>query len=137
MGASDPCGLDTSVVLRLLTGVPAEQAGRALQFVVAAFSAGRPSTVSDLVVTEAYFALHHHFGVPKREAVQALSGLFENGMIVPEDGGVSLVVLRQMSAESQKPGLVDRIIHAQYIHQKKRLATFEKASAKMTRTVVL
>ncbi len=137
MGTSDPCGLDTSMVLRLLTGEPAEQARRALEFVVTESGAGRPPIVSDLVVTEAYFALHHHFDVPKREAIQALSALFENSMLLPEDGGCALAVLSQVAAGPQKPGFVDRLIHAQYTHRGKRLATFEKASDKMARTIVL
>jgi len=137
MATTDACGLDTSVVLRLLTGVPGDQAERALSFVRAESSAGRSPIVSDLVVSEAYFALQHHFEVPKREAVRALAALFDNGMLRSEEGGCAPAVLRAMAAGSQKPGFVDRLSHAQYARSKKRLASFEKASGKLARTVVL
>lgn len=137
MPTTDPCGLDTSVVLRLLTGEPREQAEKALAFLRDESAAGRRPVVSDLVVTEAYVALHHHFGVPKSEALHALSDLLENGLVKPENGGCAPAVLRQMKSSGHKPGFVDHVIYAQYASRKNRLATFEKASAKLPRTIVL
>ena len=46
-------GLDTSVLLRLLLGEPAEQAATALAFVKESWLAGRRVVVSDIVVSEA------------------------------------------------------------------------------------
>lgn len=137
MATTDPCGIDTSVIIRLLTGEPRKQAERALDFVREESASGRTPVVSDLVITEAYFALHHHFEVPKREAISQLAAMFDNGMLLPEDGGCAPAVLRKAASGSQKPGFVDRLIHARYAHGKLRLATFEKASGKMPRTVVL
>jgi predicted nucleic acid-binding protein len=45
-------GLDTSVLLRLLLGLPADQATTALTFVKEARLAGERIVVSDLVVSE-------------------------------------------------------------------------------------
>jgi len=53
-------GLDTSVVLRLLTGEPELQARRALAELDALASSGAVPLVSDLVVSEVYFALQYH-----------------------------------------------------------------------------
>ena len=55
-------GLDTSVVLRLLLGQPADQAARAVAFLDELSRGGHHAVVSDLVVAEAYFALQHHYG---------------------------------------------------------------------------
>ncbi len=43
-------GLDTSVVLRLLTGQPPDQFGHAASRLAAAHAAGEPVVVSDLVI---------------------------------------------------------------------------------------
>ena len=63
-------GLDTSVVVRLLTGMPVEQANSAR----AALEAQPYGSVavSDLVVGETYFALRHHYGVPHGRTIAAL-----------------------------------------------------------------
>lgn len=50
-------GLDTSVLIRLLIGLPPGQASTALEFVKKARIAGRHVIISDLVISEAYFAL--------------------------------------------------------------------------------
>ena len=50
-------GLDTSVVLRLLTGQPQELAERALARYQEGVAAGDRFCVSDVVAAEAYFAL--------------------------------------------------------------------------------
>ena len=63
-------GLDTSVTLRLLTGVPTEQATAAREFVAASPS---PVVISDLVIAETYFALRHHYEVPHADAVASKS----------------------------------------------------------------
>ena len=63
-------GLDTSVVLRLLTGVPLGQAEAARRML----AASRDTIfVSDLVVSESYFALRHHYEVPHANAARALA----------------------------------------------------------------
>ena len=49
-------GLDTSVVLRLLVGEPQPLAERAWQVIVETRAARGEIVVSDLVVSEAYFA---------------------------------------------------------------------------------
>lgn len=120
-------GLDTSVLLRLLVGAPPLQAQRALSFVEAEASEGRLCLVSDLVVSEAYFALQYHYKVPKDEAQRALLKLLESGLVAPT--GQSALALREAESTSSKPGFVDRMIALQYSpHQ---MATFEKAAARL------
>ena len=130
-------GLDTSVLLRLLLGVPAEQAAAGLAFVKEARLAGKSVVASDLVVTEAYFALHHHYGVPKREAVAQLLVLLRTGLIAPSDGPQVLASLEAASASSAKPGFVDRLIRAQYDRLAAGMVTFEHAGGRLPGTTVL
>ncbi len=70
-------GLDTSVVMRLLTGDPPDQAEVAATFVAESKAAGDRLLVTDLVVAEVYFALHSKYKVPKAEALQRLREFVE------------------------------------------------------------
>ena len=53
-------GLDTSVVLRLLTGQPQDLAAKALERYQDGIAAGDDFSVSDLVAAESYYAIQHH-----------------------------------------------------------------------------
>jgi predicted nucleic acid-binding protein len=130
-------GLDTSVLIRLLIGLPAEQASTALAFVKEEHLAGQRVVVSDLVVGEAYFALHSHYDVPKHEAIVQLLGMLRSGLIDLADGPEVLDVLEVASRSSAKPGFVDRLIHAQYERRLAGMATFERAAGRLAGTTVL
>ena len=93
--------------------------------------------VSDLVVAEAYFALHAHYEVPKREAVRVLRQFLESEFVLQETDGCAREALRAMEGSSAKPGFVDRLIHAQYLRKCGGMVTFEKAGAKLPRATVL
>ena len=130
-------GLDTSVVLRLLVGAPHDQAEAALSFVKKNLAAGIKIVVSDLVVSEAYFALHAHYDVPKGEAIGVLLEMLRSGLVEPADGPAILTVLEAAARPPAKPGFVDRLIHAQYGRANASMATFELAARRLSGTVVL
>lgn len=128
-------GLDTSVVLRLLTGVPEAQAKRALTEVQDAIGRGVSLFVSDLVVSEVYFALQYHYGVPKSEALSSLNVfLKESGVKSP---GSAARVLDTPGLATARPGFVDRLIHAEYLQSAGEVLTFERASARLPGVRVL
>lgn len=130
-------GLDTSVVLRILTGEPEGQARAVREFLRSSSHQGKRLVVSDLVISETYFALVTHYGVSKREAMDGLLEMLERGVVHPSPGARSVDVLRTMKTSGQKPGLVDRLIHAHYASLPADMATFERASRKLTGAVVL
>lgn len=101
-------GLDTSVVVRLLTGEPSTAARAAARRLEAAADAGERVVVCDLVVVEAYHALHHHYGVPQAEARALLRRLLVSGVVHPEPAEM-VPALTAAGA-----GLADRVIHARY-----------------------
>ena len=68
-------GMDTSYLLRLLTGQPEELAEKALLRYQEAVRQGDSFFVSDTVVAEAYYALQHHYGKSKEEAIEALKSM--------------------------------------------------------------
>lgn len=123
-------GLDASVVLRLLTAEPADQADIALGFLREAKTASRRAFVSDLVVSETYFALQVHYRVPKKSAVRVLLDFLQSGFVELEENSAAVEALESIAVSSQKPGFVDRMIHAQYAKIPANLVTFERASSK-------
>ena len=128
-------GLDTLVVLRLLTGEPESQALRALAEVQALAARGVSLVVSDLVTAEVYFALQYHYAVPKAEALALLTRFFaESGV---EALGAASAVLAERGLATAKPGFVDRLIHAEYAKHARETLTFEKAAGRLPGTRVL
>jgi predicted nucleic acid-binding protein len=122
-------GLDTSVVLRLLTGEPEAQARRALSEVRALAAQGVSLVVSDLVTSEVYFALQYHYAVPKAEALGMLARFYaESGV---EASGSAAAVLAVRDLATSNPGFVDRLIHAEYVNLAGEVLTFEKAAARL------
>ncbi|MCX6876517.1 MAG: hypothetical protein NTW21_22315 [Verrucomicrobia bacterium] len=91
--------------------------------------------VSDLVVAETYFALQHHYGVSKQDALLGLRRLFADGEIGPL--GVAAEVLGTAKPASAKPGFVDRLIHGTYTGATAEMATFEKAARRLNSVRVL
>jgi predicted nucleic-acid-binding protein len=128
-------GLDTSVVLRLLVGQPADQTARAVALLDKLSRGGHQAVVSDLVVAEAYFALQHHYGISKQEALLGLRRLFSDGEIKPL-GAVAEVLATEKLATA-KPGFVDRLIHGAYTAAADEMVTFEKATGKLKSVRVL
>jgi predicted nucleic-acid-binding protein len=127
--------LDTSVVLRLLLGQPADQAARAVAFLDELARRGDRAVVSDLVVAEAYFALQHHYDVSKQDALQGLHRLFADGEIEPLGSAAGVLAAGGMA--SAKPGFVDRLIHGAYAAAGDEMATFERAAGKLKSVRVL
>jgi predicted nucleic acid-binding protein len=128
-------GLDTSVVLRLLIGKPPAQTAVAVAFLDDLQRRGDCAVVSDLVISEAYFALQFHFKVTKAEALSSLVLLLSTGEIAAT--GQSGKVLAQAGLASAKPGFVDHLIHAHYTAAGGTMATFEKSAGKLPKVTVL
>lgn len=128
-------GLDTSLVLRLLTGEPASLAAKAVSRLDALRSDGKKAAVNDLVVSETYFALQYHYEVPKQLALEKLKEFLEDGEIVAI--GEALEVLQTPGLGKAKPGFVDRVIHAQYLRHARQMLSFEKAASRLPQTIVV
>ena len=104
-------GIDTSILVRLLTGDPAE----GFQLCVAALTAlvegeGAEVFASNQVIGEAYIAVQHHYGVSKVEARGSLLSVLGSGLVSPLNGSG---VLSALEAEGGC-GLLDRLIAEDY-----------------------
>ena len=70
-------GIDTSVLVRLLTGRPAEDFNYALaRLTQLRATQPTPIVVSNLVVAEAYAVLQHHYRLTKEDARAVLRDAF-------------------------------------------------------------
>ena len=114
-------GLDTSVVVRLLVGLPEPQARAARRRLARAVETGEPVVVSDLVIAETYYALQHHYAVPKAEAQTILRRFVGSGIVRLEPPTSSRALDMAGGA-----GLVDRLIHLRYRDLGAITLTFER-----------
>lgn len=115
-------GLDTSVVLRLLVGQPAELTAVALRRLEQAHADGDVVIVSDVVLAECYYALVHHYQFDKEQARQTLHKMAHSGTVTIEP-----IEARLALDKSQGAGLVDRIILHRYRAHQAITLTFDRA----------
>ena len=101
-------GLDTSVIVRFLTGEPADLAEAARERIGNALQEGHELVVADMAVAETYYVLQKIYGVPKKAVITALLDLFQQPGFRPEANGIAVHALTE-SASSHAPGLVARM----------------------------
>ncbi|HTQ99776.1 MAG TPA: PIN domain-containing protein [Candidatus Acidoferrum sp.] len=104
-------GIDTSVLVRLVTGDPA--AG--FQRTVAKLShlveqQGASIYASNQVIGETYIALQHHYGIDKADARAGLLDVLRSGLVSAMNGASALAALQAKTG----CGLLDRLIHDDY-----------------------
>lgn len=128
-------GLDTSVVLRLITGEPKLLALVALREVERCLARQDVLMISDLVISETYFALQHHYRMHKSAALKVIGDFLRMSGI--ETNGAAREVLTTPSLAASRPGFVDRLVHAEYLGFDAGMVTFEKSAAKLSRVRVL
>lgn len=120
-------GLDTSVVVRIVSGLPEGAAENVGERIAAEIAEGNDFSVSALVLSEAYFALQHHYAFTKEEALQSLLAFsFTDGIRVAAS---IRATLESPNLAKANPGFVDRMIVGEYarrgvirIHAKSRSA---------------
>ena len=127
--------VDTSVVMRLLTGQPLDLAEAARRFMAETEQARAKVFVSNLVVLEAYFACKHHYGMSKEAVLAGLHTLLSMPTFVVHPQLLPLLATEGLA--SSKPGFLDRLIHAEAVTASLPLVTFEKAAARLTNTLLL
>ncbi len=121
--------LDTSVVMRLLTGQPQDLAETARHYLAEVEQSGAKVFVSNLVVLEAYFACQHHYGMPKAAVLAGLHTLLSMPTLIVHPYLLPLLAAEGLA--SAKPGFLDRLIHAEVNAARLPLVTFEKAAARL------
>lgn len=123
-------GIDTSILVRLVTGDPEAEfrhcVGRLTALVE---SEGAEILASGQVIGEAYVALQHHYGVTKAEARAGLHAVLTSGLVAPLR---ERAVLEALAARTGS-GLLDRLIAADYAHEGLVTLTVDRRMAKLDR----
>ncbi len=119
-------GIDTSIFVRVLTGLPAADYQATVRR-LAAIRASQPEhiTVAGIVIAEAYAVLQHHYALTKSDARSAMLAALTSGLMEPTHGDAVLEALR----ETREPGLTDRLIALDYAHQRATVLTLDRKMA--------
>lgn len=129
-------GLDTSVLVRLLTGEPEDLALSAVRYIEERRKAKDRLFLSDWVLAETYHALQYHYQVPKADVLDALRKFLADEIV--EGTGDAPAVLEISGLATANPGFIDRVIHRNYLGAgADELVTFEKAAEKLPKVRVL
>jgi hypothetical protein len=88
--------------------------------------------VCDLVIAEAYFALQHHYGIPKARVRALLRQFVESGVVETDPATLSSDLQPALGA-----GLVDRFVHSRYRALGANTLTFERKQAALEGAVRL
>ena len=128
-------GLDTSVVLRLLTGQPQELAARALERYQKGIADGDSFYVSAIVASEVYYAIQHHYGKTKEDALAALK-VFSAGEGISFSQNFA-VSINTPDIHKANPGFVDRMLVSGYREQGQITLSCEKSFKRLADTEVI
>ncbi|MBM5812237.1 MAG: type II toxin-antitoxin system VapC family toxin [Gammaproteobacteria bacterium] len=105
------CGIDTSILVRLATGDPADGFENCVRKLSALIERDDAEVfASNQVIGEAYVALQHHYGVSKPDARAALASVLRSGLVAPLNGAGVFAALEA----SAGCGLLDRLIADDY-----------------------
>ena len=128
-------GLDTSVIVRIISGLPEGSAEKVGQRIAADIADGDVFTVSALVLSEVYFALQHHYAFTKEEALQSLIAFSRTDGIKIPDSLKS--ILQSANLAKSNPGFVDRMIVSEYASLGSDTYSCEKSFRRLTGTLVI
>ena len=127
--------LDTSVLVRILTGLPQPLAANVAMALEKKRRAGDSFVVSNLVLSEAYYAVQHHYGVDKAAALEALRVLsLQRGFEFSDEAKRALALPNIAKAS---PGFVDRLIHGEQVARGVKVISCEKDFRKLPDTELL
>ena len=127
-------GIDTSILVRLLTGLPEADFGRCVRDLSTLVQdEGAAVTASNQVIGEAYVAVQHHYGVSRIDARAALLRVLRSGIVTPLHGRPVLEAIKT----SGGAGLLDRLIAEGYTRAALETLTLDKKMAALPQVRIL
>ena len=119
-------GIDTSILVRLLTGEPREEFLDCVAGLIRLVEQeGSEIFASNQVIGEAYVAVQHHYGVSKTDARAGLLEVLRSGLLSPLNGRAVFEALEA----SGSPGLFDRLIADDYTRAGLEVLTLDRRMA--------
>ena len=119
-------GTDTSVLVRLLTGLPEAEYQRCLRELTRMVNEENAEIfASNQVIGEAYIVVLHHYGLSAAAARTGLLSVLTTGLIAPLNGRSVLLALQ----ETGGAGLIDRLIADDYSRNVSGTLTLDRRMA--------
>ena len=128
-------GLDTSALVRIISGEPPELAEKVARRLANILDDGGICEVSDIAAFEAYYALQQFYGMTKGEVLGHLRRL----SVTPgfRFSTVATAVLETPNLERVNPGFIDRILSEEYRSRGLTTLSCEKSFHKLALTEVV
>ena len=121
-------GLDTSVLVRLLIGQPAETYVYCVRRLRALKEQGTRIFASNQVIGESYVTAQHHYGFSDLEIRAALLTVLRGDLVSPLNGQA---VLEAIQTPITNPGLFDRLITDGYSQVGLETLTLDRRMARL------
>ena len=122
-------GIDTSVLVRLLTGHP-DKEFKATSAALEKLFDKEPAAelvASNQVIGETYITLQHYYGLSKPDARKGLREFLTEGIVAPLNGAVVLEILKV----NRGAGLMDRLIAQDYESNGLTVLTNDRSMARI------
>ena len=126
-------GIDTSVLVRLVTGQPPDAYSYCLERLSALVEGGVEILASNQVIGEAFIVVQHHYGVSAEDAKTELRNVLRSGLVAALNGPMVL----EMLATRGGPGLFDRLIANGYSHSGLETLTLDRSMVSLAGTRLL
>ena len=121
-------GIDTSVLLRLVTTEPPDLYEYCLKRLNELAQEGIRVIVSNQVIGEAYVTAHLYYGMSRERVRARLVELLTGGVVEPQNGQP---VLDALNVTTGGPGLFDRLIVDGYAQSGMDTLTLDQAMARL------
>jgi len=118
-------GIDTSVLVRLLTGEPPDTFSYCERALRTLAESGAEVLASNQVIGEAYVTVQHHYGVSRTAARAGLLYVLRSGLVAPLNGKAVFTALEAAGG----PGLFDRLIADDYARADLHVLTLDRKMA--------
>ena len=126
-------GIDTSILVRLVTGEPPDIHTYCLERLSELVAGGVEVLASNLVIGETYVTTQRHYGASKEDARAGLLDALTSGLVAPLNGAAVLEALSTTGG----PGLFDRLIADDYSHAGLVTLTLDRQMASLPTTRLL
>ncbi len=120
-------GIDTSILMRLVTGDPEADFERCVGALCALVEDGVEIAASNQVIGEAYVAMQHHYGISKADARAGLRDVLRSGLVEALNGRAVLAILDAAGGA----GLLDRLIADDYARADLAVLTLDRKMASL------
>ena len=126
-------GIDTSVLVRLVTGQPPDMHAYCLERLNQLVNEGIVVIVSNQVIGEAFATIQFRYGMARSDARAGLLRALTGDLVAPQNGQAVLDAL----AATGRPGLFDRLIADGYAQSGLDTLTLDRSMARLSRAQLL